>query len=160
MTLEIAYTKLAVIGGPVQRILYDSATNSLTLAKVSALSTAKTAAEGKVNNRSKQTQSQVQLNKKMSEIEKEDLAQIVVHNKFFETDIFYPPNPTESKQYTLHVLSVILDDKLHTVVWTDASRNVPTCLNRVVETLEEVARWESYVFKLESFGQKLRRQLF
>jgi hypothetical protein len=130
MVLKIAYTKLAVIGETLQRILYDSVSNSLALTKVSTLSVARTSG-GKIN------QSQVQLNKKISEIEKENLAQIIIHNGFFETDVFYPPDLTESQQ-TLFVLSVVLDSRLHTVVWTDASKNVPTYLNKVIESLQEL----------------------
>jgi hypothetical protein len=59
---------------------------------------------------------------------------------FFETDVFYPPDPTESQEYTLLSLGVILDDKLHTVVWTDVSREVPNCLDRVIEALQEMAK--------------------
>jgi hypothetical protein len=139
MVLKIAHSELGAIGGTLQRILYDSATNSLALTKISASLTAEIPG-GKAKRRLKQTQSQSQLSKKLSHPDKEKLEQIVTGNGFFETDVFYPPDLKESQHYALFVLSVVLDDKLHTVVWTDTSRNVPTCLNLVIEALQEVAK--------------------
>jgi hypothetical protein len=109
------------------------------LTKISASSSAGKPG-GKAERRLKQTQSQTQLSKKLSHPDKENLEQIVSSDGFFDTDVFYPPDAMESRDYTLSVLSAALDDKLHTVVWTDASRNVPTCLYSVVETLQEIAK--------------------
>lgn len=88
----------------------------------------------------KKIQSQTQLSKKLSHPDKENLERTVANNGFFDTDVFYPPDAMESRNYKLLVLSATLDDKLHIVVWTDASRNVPSCLYSVVETLQEVAK--------------------
>ena len=96
--------------------------------------------EGKVKGKSQQFQSQSQVVKKISHADREKLVQIVVRSGFFETDIFYPPDPREPKDYTLFSLAVKLDDKLHTVVWADVSRDAPACLNLVIEALQVMAK--------------------
>ena len=136
---KFAYTKLAVVGGTYQQILYDSVTRLLVLTKVSASSIPRTPEEKATKIRSKQTQSQAQASKKISESNIEKLVQIIVHNRFFQTDAFYIPDPGGPQNYTLMVLAVNLDGKSHTIIWTDASENVPTGLSSIVNGIEEMA---------------------
>ena len=137
--LKFAYTKLAVVGGKYQQILYDSVTRSLVLTKVSASAIQETPGETATKTRSKQTQSQVQASKRISDSDREKLEQIVVYNRFFQTDVFYVPDLSGPQNYTLIVLAVNLDGKSHTVIWTDTSQNVPTGLSSIVEGIEEIA---------------------
>jgi hypothetical protein len=137
--LKFAYTKLAVVGGKYQQILYDSASRSLVLTKVSASSMPRTRGEKTTKIRSKQTQSQAQASKKIPESEREKLEQIIVHNSFFQTDVFYVPDLSGPQNYTLMVLAVNLDGKSHTIIWTDTSQNVPTGLSSIVKGIEEIA---------------------
>lgn len=126
--------------GGCQRILYDSATGSISLTKISASLTPATM-KGKAKTRSKQVQSQSQIHssKKISNSQRERLVQTVIRNEFFRTDIFYSPDPM-AQDYTLMVLAVKFEDKSHTTIWADTSTNVPNCLNLVIETLKEVAK--------------------
>jgi hypothetical protein len=89
--------------------------------------------------RSKQTQYQAHSSKKISDSSREKLIQIIVHNRFFQTDIFYVPNLAGPQNYTLMVLAVNLNGKSHTVIWTDTSDNVPTGLSSIEKGIEEIA---------------------
>jgi len=137
--LKFTYTKLAVLGGTYQQMLYDSTTSSLALTKTSASSIPRTMGQKVTKIRSKQTQYQAQASKRISESNREKLVQIIVHNRFFRTDIFYVPDPDGPQNYTLIVLAVNLDGKSHTVIWTDTSKNVPAGLSSIVKGIEEIA---------------------
>jgi hypothetical protein len=65
--------------------------------------------------------------------------QIIVHNRFFQTDVLYVPNLAGHQNYTLMVLAVNLDCKSHTTIWTDISENIPGGLSSIVKGVEEIA---------------------
>ena len=128
-----------MVGGNYQQILYDSTTRSLVLTKVSASAIPGTPGEKASKTRSKQTQSQAQARKKISDSDREKLEQIIVYNRFFQTDVFYVPDLSGPQNYTLMVLAVNLDGKSHTIIWTDTSENAPTGLGSIVNGIEEIA---------------------
>lgn len=136
--LRIAFTRLAVLSGTYQQILYDSTTSSLSLLNISASSTAQTAG-GKTNISSSQDLSQSQSDKKLSDADQTSLKQSITNNEFFQTNGIYPPNPARAQDYTLTVLGIIIDTKSHTVIWADTSSNVPAGLNSIVKILEDIA---------------------
>lgn len=124
--LKFAYTKLGVLGGIYQLVSYDSTTDVLTLRSSAA------AIPQESNNQSN-TQSSGQL----SESEKNNLKQLINDNGFFEANSFYPPSTKGAQNYTLlYVLSITVDNSLHTVLWTDASNNVPAGLLSIVQAIE------------------------
>ena len=129
---------MAALGGFYQRILYDSATNALSLTKISASSTIGTQRQ-KGKNKSKQNQSVSQSNKKIDDTEREKIVQSLMRNEYFQTSIFYPPDFTESHEHILTILAVNLDGRLHTVIWTDTSGNLPTGLQSIVEAIQKIA---------------------
>lgn len=124
--LKFAYTKLGVLGGIYQLVSYDSTTDVLTLRSSAA------AIPQESNNQSN-TQSSGQL----SESEKNNLKQLINDNGFFEANSFYPQSTKGAQNYTLlYVLSITVDNSLHTVLWTDVSNNVPAGLLSIVQAIE------------------------
>ena len=136
--LRIVFTKLGVLSGTYQQILYDSTTSSLSLLNISASSTAQRGG-GKTNISSSQGLSQSQSDKKLSDTAQTRLRQSISNSGFFQADGIYPPNPDGGQDYTLGVLGITMDSKSHTVIWADTSRNIPTGLNSVVKILEDIA---------------------
>jgi hypothetical protein len=137
ISLRIAFTKLGVLGGIYQLIFYDSKTDVLTLGYISAA--AVEAMDSDTSFSSQQgSSSQSQSNKQISEADENNLKQTIYKNGFFEADSVYPPpNTTRPQNYTLYVLSIKMDDSLHTVLWTDTSNNVPTGLLSTVQALQK-----------------------
>ena len=124
--LKFAYTKLGVLGGIYQLISYDSTTDVLTLRSSAA-------AVPQESN----TQSNIQSSGQLSEPEKNNLKQLINDNGFFQANTFYPPSTKGAQNYTLlYVLSITMDNRLHTVLWTDASNNVPASLLSIVPAIE------------------------
>jgi hypothetical protein len=83
--------------------------------------------------------SQSQSNKQISEADENNLKQTIYKNGFFEADSVYPPNATRPQNYTLYVLSIKMDGRLHTVLWADTSNNVPPGFLSTVQALQKVA---------------------
>jgi hypothetical protein len=127
---KFAYTKLGILGGIYQLISYDSATDALTLRSSAA-------AIPQESNGQSNIQLNTQSSGQLSESEKNSLKQLINDNGFFEANSFYPPSTKGAQNYTLlHVLSITIDNKLHTVLWTDASNNVPAGLLSIVQAIE------------------------
>jgi hypothetical protein len=133
--LQFAYTKIGVLGGLYQRISYDSETKSLAL---SSLSAAIKNTESGIS--SSQQASQSQSNTKLSESEENNLKQMINTSGFFGTKAVYPPNETDSPNYMLHILSVKLDNRTHTVLWSDTSSNVPSGTVSLAQAIEKLAQ--------------------
>jgi hypothetical protein len=129
--LKFAYTKLGVLGGIYQLISYDSTTDTLTLRSTAA------AMPQESNTQSNFQNFQNSQSRQLSESEKNNLKQLVDDNGFFEANSFYPPSTKGAQNYTsLYVLSITMDNRLHTVLWTDASNNVPAGLLSVAQAIE------------------------
>jgi hypothetical protein len=131
---------LRVLGGEYQKIVYDSVTNSIALTKISASSTLATSV-GKAKSRSKQfrSQSQTHSSKKIPDSQREQLLQTIMSNEFFQTDVFYPPDPMGTQDYILTVLAVECEGKTRTTIWADTSRNVPEGLISITKAVQEIA---------------------
>jgi hypothetical protein len=137
ISLRIAFTKLGVLGGIYQLIFYDSKTDVLTLGYISAAAVEATDSDTSFSSQ-QGSSSQSQSNKQISEADENNLKQTIYKNGFFEADSVYPPpNTTRPQNYTLYVLSIKMDDSLHTVLWTDTSNNVPTGLLSTVQALQK-----------------------
>lgn len=136
--LRIVFTKLGVLSGTYQQILYDSTTRALSILNISASSTAQTEG-GKRKLSSSQGLSQSQSDKKLTDSAQTKLRQSINNSGFFQADGIYPPNPDGAKDYTLVVLGINMDSKSHTVIWADTSSSTSTGLNSVVKILEDIA---------------------
>jgi hypothetical protein len=134
--LQFSYTKLGVLSGAFQRISYNSETKTLGLSNTSASSTI--AETGKIS--SSQQASQSQSNKLLDETDERNLLDTITRNGFFEANSMYPPIAAASQEdYILHVLAISADDKMHTVLWTDSSSNVPAGISSMAKTIENMA---------------------
>ena len=134
--LQFSYTKLGVLNGAYQRISYNSETRTLGLSNTSASSTI--SETGKIL--SSQQASQSQSNKQLSETDERNLVDTIIKNGFFEANSVYPPSTNANqKDYPLHVLAISANGKMHTVLWTDSSSNVPTGISSIAQTIENLA---------------------
>ena len=133
---RFSFTKLGVSNGSYQRILYDSETNSLRLNNISTAVSEKDSGRLSLS----QGQSQSQSNKQISDSDQKNLRQMIDKNGFFQTNGIYPPSNTgENQNYeTLYVLRIEMDKRLHTVIWTDTSENIPTVLQSLVKAIENI----------------------
>jgi hypothetical protein len=136
--LRLAFTKLGVMNGAYQQILYDSGTNSLGLTNTSAKTTAESES-GELRMSSSQDVSQSQSNKKLSETDRANLREGITNSGLFEAEDVYPPNPAGTQDYILNVLSVTMDNRPRTVIWTSTSENVPASLTSIANTIEILA---------------------
>jgi hypothetical protein len=124
--LKFAYTKLGVLGGIYQLISYDSTSDVLT-------SRSSAAAIPMQSN----DQSNVQSPGQLSESEKNNLKEMINNNGFFQANSFYPPSTKGAQNYTfLYILSITMDNRPHTVLWTDTSNNVSANLLSIVQAIE------------------------
>jgi hypothetical protein len=133
--LQFAYTKIGVLGGLYQRVSYDSETKSLALSGL--------AAEVKNTDSgisSSQQSSQSQSNKKLSESEENNARQMINTIGFFQANGVYPPDDTKSQNYMLNILSIKLDNRTHTVLWSDTSSNVPSGIVSLGQAIEKLAQ--------------------
>ena len=133
---RLSYSKLGVSSGSYQRILYDSETNSLRLNNISTTT---------INDNESarlslsQQQSQSQSNKQISDSDRTNLQQMIEQNGFFQLNSMYAlPNTTQSYD-TVYILSLDMANKLHTVIWTDTSENIPGSLLSIVKAVEKIS---------------------
>ena len=133
--LKFAYTKIGVLGGLYQRVSYDSETKSLALTSLSAV--IKNTDSGIS---SSQQASQSQSNKELSDSEENNLKQMVNTSGFFGANAVYPPNEANSPNYMLHILSIKLDNRTHTVLWSETSSNVPSGTVSLAQAIEKLAQ--------------------
>ena len=133
---RLSYSKLGVSSGSYQRILYDSETNTLRLNNISTTT---------INDNESarlslsQQQSQSQSNKQISDSDRTNLQQMIEQNGFFQLNSMYAlPNTTQSYD-TVYILSLDMANKLHTVIWTDTSENIPGSLLSIVKAVEKIS---------------------
>lgn len=129
--LKFVYTTFGILNGTYQRLTYDSETGSFAQSSFSA-------ADGSdvgVSQRAAQSQS----NKQISDSDARNLEQMINNNRFFELNGFYPPSATRAQDYLIHVLSVTLNGRTHSVLWTDQSNNLPTELLSIANTIEALS---------------------
>ena len=51
----------------------------------------------------------------------------------------YPPSTAANQgDYILHVLAISVDGRIHTVLWTDSSSNVPAGISSIAQTIENM----------------------
>jgi ABC-type antimicrobial peptide transport system permease subunit len=134
---RFSYSKIGVSNGDYLRILYDSEANLLKLTNIST-----TVDENKSNRLSfSQGQSQSQSNRQLTGSDQIKLQEIINENGFFQTNGTYPPpnaGANNDNYHTLYALSIGMDNRVHTSIWSDASQNVPKVVLLVVEEIERI----------------------
>lgn len=133
---RLSYSKLAVSNGSYIRILYDSKTSSLRLTNIST--TSNDDERGRLS--LSQQLSQHQSNKQISDSDSSDLRRMINNSAFFQSDSTYPPSNKSAKDSydAVYVLTIDVDDNLHTVIWTDDSENIPVSLMSIAKTIEKI----------------------
>lgn len=133
---RLSYSKLAVSNGSYIRILYDSKTSSLRLTNIST--TSNDDERGRLS--LSQQLSQHQSNKQISDSDSSDLRRMINNSAFFQSDSTYPPSNKSAKDSydAVYVLTIDVDDNLHTVIWTDDSENTPVTLMSIAKTIEKI----------------------
>ena len=112
--LKFVYTTFGILNGTNQRIAYDSETDSLAQSSLSAAGS-----DGGVSQMAAQSQS----NKQISDSDAINLEQMI-------------NSATGAQDYLIHVLSVTLNSRTHSVLWTDQSNNLPAELLSIANTIE------------------------
>lgn len=134
---RLSFTKLGLSSGSYQRTLYDSETNSFRLNNIST-TTSDDDGTGRLS--LSQKQSQHQSNRQISDSDSSDLRQVIENSTFFQSDSVYPPsNESPNDTYdAVYVLTIEMNNNLHTVIWTDSSENIPVSLLSIAKTLERI----------------------
>jgi hypothetical protein len=121
--IRLVYTKVGVLDGNYQRVSYDSNTNVLSVSKsifgANASSTSGT--------------------ERLPDAKQKSLEQLINKNGFFAASSIYPPRTTGTQDYTLYILSITMNNRLHTVLWADTSSNVPNGLLSIVQAIENMS---------------------
>ena len=133
---RISYSKLAVSNASYLRILYDSTTNSLRLNNISTTSS-NVDESGRLS--LSQKLSERQSNKQISDSDSSNLRLTIENSPFFQLDPMYPAsNKSAIDSYdAVCVLTIEMDDNLHTVIWTDNS-DIPQSLMSIAKTIESM----------------------
>ena len=124
--ITFTYTKLGVLSGSYERILYDSKTNGLSVSNNTSVFDS-----GMSSSRAN--------SKQVSASDEKNLEQLIDKNGFFQANSIYPPNTADAQDYTLHILNIKMDNRLHTVLWADTSSSVPAGLLSIAEVIENIA---------------------
>jgi hypothetical protein len=133
---RISYSKLAVSNASYLRILYDSNTNSLRLYNISTTSN-NVDESGRLS--LSQQLSERQSNKQISQSDSSNLRLMIENSPFFQLDTMYPASNKSAKDSydTVYVLTIEMDDSLHTAIWTDNSE-IPESLMSIAKTIERI----------------------
>jgi hypothetical protein len=134
MSVKVAYTRLGVLDGIYQQILYDSATNFISITENVALS--KT---GQRTKTSTHALSQSQFRRRLSHVEYNKLIRSLADNRFHQLEGDFSPDPSGPQDYTLNVLSANMNNIVHTVIWSDASTDLAADLNPILGTIRDIA---------------------
>ncbi|HYZ95804.1 MAG TPA: hypothetical protein VE524_04250 [Nitrososphaeraceae archaeon] len=124
--IAFTYTKLGVLNGNYERIIYDSKTNGLSVSINTSVLDSGMSSSGASS-------------KQVSASDEKNLEQLINKNGFFQASSIYPPNTTDAQDYILNILNVRMDNRMHTVLWADTSSNVPGGLISIVQAIENIA---------------------
>jgi hypothetical protein len=114
--LIFVYIKEGGFVGMRQKIFYDSFTKELTF----------------VDERSNTFRI-----KKLTGDKEKDIRNEAEDDKIFDTDQNYPPRPG-SADFISFGLFIIINNKSHSVKWTEASQNVPNGLSKFASVIENM----------------------
>jgi hypothetical protein len=117
--------------------LYDSETNSLGLTNISTVISDNGSGRSSIS----QGQSQSQSNRQVSDSDEKNLQQMVEQNGFFGANsMYHPPDTGINENYdSLYILRIDIDNRAHTVTWTDTLENIPRVLLSIVKAIENIS---------------------
>ena len=82
--------------------------------------------------------------KQPSESDEQELREVVRENEFFKTRTDYPPEK-EDENLTAYTLTITVGDNAHTAGWTDASKDMPDAIIKIVNGIKRIVSKEKIV---------------
>jgi hypothetical protein len=82
--------------------------------------------------------------KKPTESDEEELKEAVRENEFFKTRTDYPPEK-EDENLVAYTLTITVGDNAHTTGWTDASKDTPDAIIKIVNEIKRIVSKEKIV---------------
>jgi hypothetical protein len=82
--------------------------------------------------------------KPLHDTEKSDLKNVITENEFFSAKTDYPPEK-EDPSLVSYNLTVTMADKTHATAWTNASKELPEGITRIVDEIKKVVAKEKAV---------------
>ena len=79
-----------------------------------------------------------------SESDKHELRELVRTNEFFKTRTDYPPEE-EDENLVAYTLTLTVGDNAHTTGWTDASKDIPDSIIKIVNEIKRIVSKEKIV---------------
>jgi hypothetical protein len=82
--------------------------------------------------------------KQPSESDEQELEKVVRENEFFKTRTDYPPEK-EDENLVAYTLTITEGDNSHTTGWTDASKDIPESIIKIVNGIKKIVSKEKIV---------------
>jgi hypothetical protein len=82
--------------------------------------------------------------KQPSESDKQELKEVVREKEFFKTRTDYPPEK-EDENLVAYTLTITVGDNAHTTGWTDASKDMPDAIIKIVKRIKRIVSKEKVV---------------
>ena len=82
--------------------------------------------------------------KQPSESDEQELKEVVRENEFFKTRTDYPPEK-EDENLAAYTLTITVGDNAHTTGWTDASKDMPDAIIKIVNGIKKIVSKEKIV---------------
>jgi hypothetical protein len=82
--------------------------------------------------------------KQPSESDEQELEKVVRENEFFKTRTDYPPEK-EDENLVAYTLTITEGDNAHTTGWTDASKDIPESIIKIVNGIKKIVSKEKIV---------------
>ena len=82
--------------------------------------------------------------KQPSESDEQELEKVVRENEFFKTRTDYPPDK-EDENLVTYTLTITDGDNAHTTGWTDASKDIPESIIKIVNGIKKIVSKEKIV---------------
>ena len=82
--------------------------------------------------------------KQPSDSDEQELKKVVRENEFFKTRTDYPPEK-EDENLVAYTLTITVGDNAHTTGWTDASKDIPESIIKIVNGIKKIVSKEKIV---------------
>ena len=82
--------------------------------------------------------------KSINDTDKNDLKNAIAENEFFKTRTDYPPEK-EDDNLVAYTLTLTVEDNTHTTGWTDASKDMPESIIKIVNGIKRIISKEKIV---------------
>jgi hypothetical protein len=82
--------------------------------------------------------------KQPSGSDKQELKEVVRENEFFKTKTDYPPEK-QDENLVAYTLTITVGDNAHTTSWTDASKDMPGAIIKIVNGIKRIVSKEKIV---------------